>query len=599
MPKYPFSPAVLDAMPEELAELYRNLEQTLLHGICSRLNASGDLNEAAIQHIRALRSHGIDLPDIKKAIVDTSGIGEKKLESILDGVVERNKTYYSQLCSLAKITAPAALVSSRDIDAIRRQTTGAFRNLTGSMGFLVNNGKTLLPPGKAYQWALDNAIFQVQSGAFSYNEAITGAVKQLAQSGLKTVNYESGHIDQLDTAVRRAVMTGVNQVNQRYREQSLEYLGTDLVEVTAHSGARDKDGPMGWENHKKWQGKVYRWAKKSGKSTGKYSDFEKTCGYGSVTGIGGANCRHSWWPFLEGVMERTYTDEELADIDPPPVEYEGRTYSAYEATQKQRQLERSIRRCKREKTAYQAAGLEEEATAANIRLRRLREKYHAFSRAAGLPEQPERMRVLYGNSSHAAGAKGLANSAKRDIMRSTGDGLISITDEAVQRVPLVRPAGWSTEQARKLQEAHRDLLRFVKDAPVGTEAGAIYSMGMLLLSQMIMGDHGENGVILPVFDTPYIVLHNHPDGQIFSHTDVETFLFRSDMEIISIVTNDGNVFLLHKTDDYDGLPVVKLWNSYQPQIEEAMSDGNLEKYIQIINLFLKGAKDYGLQYFRA
>ena len=107
---------------------------------------------------------------------------------------------------------------------------------------------------------------QVQSGAVSYSQAIGEAVRQLADSGLKTVNYESGHVDSADAAVRRAVMTGVNQLNQKYREQSMDYLGTDLVEVTAHLGARNIDGPNGWENHAKWQGKVYRLRRDGGSS---------------------------------------------------------------------------------------------------------------------------------------------------------------------------------------------------------------------------------------------------------------------------------------------------------------------------------------------
>ena len=104
-------------------------------------------------------------------------------------------------------------------------------------------------------------MLQVQSGAVSYNQAIAAAAKQLAESGLKTAVYESGHMDSVDVAVRRAVMIGVNQLNQKYREQSMDYLETDLVEVTAHLGARNIDGPNGWENHAKWQGKVYRWRK--------------------------------------------------------------------------------------------------------------------------------------------------------------------------------------------------------------------------------------------------------------------------------------------------------------------------------------------------
>jgi len=126
-----------------------------------------------------------------------------------------------------------------------------------------------------------------------------------------------------------------------------------------------------------------------------YPDFASTCGLGSVTGIGGANCRHSYWPYIEGLSERTYTDEELEDIDPPPFEFEGNTYTRYEATQKQRQIERTIRKLKRRKAAFRAAGRKKEEQAASIRIRRLNSEYEAFSKAAGLPQQRERMKVLY------------------------------------------------------------------------------------------------------------------------------------------------------------------------------------------------------------
>lgn len=262
MPKYPFTPELLDAMPEELADLYRGLEDTLLMEICSRLKLRDELNEVTVQDIKALRSHGIDLKEIEKAIRKTHGISEQKLNKLLDDVVERNQQYYTELIDLAHITQPETLVSVEDTWAIYEQTKQTLRNITRSMGFLVGAGRTMLPPAKAYQWALDNAVMQVQSGAINYNQAIKAAVKQFADSGLKVVDYESGHRDHVDVAVRRAVMTGVNAINQKYAEQSMEYLGSDLVEVSAHAGARDKDGPNGWEAHTKWQGRVFRWNKK-------------------------------------------------------------------------------------------------------------------------------------------------------------------------------------------------------------------------------------------------------------------------------------------------------------------------------------------------
>ena len=388
---YPFSPALLDALPEELAELFRSLEDTLLDEICSRLKLADQLNEVTVQNIRALRSHGIDLKDIEKAIRKTSGISEKKLKELLDDVVERNQKYYTNLIDLAHITKPETLVSIEDTWAIYEQTKQTMRNLTRSMGFLVDAGRTILPPAKAYQWALDNATMQIQSGAINYNQAIKSAVKQLADSGLKVVDYESGHRDQIDAAVRRAVMTGVNQICAKYTEQSAEYLETPYFEVSAHSGARDKPGPSPWSSHKDWQGKVY-----SIRAGDIYPNIYEVCGLGAVDGLEGANCRHRRFPWVEGVSERTYTDEQLENIDDGiGCTFDGKTYTAYEATQMQRRVERQIIKQKRLVTAYKASEQKDEYYAAKAKLVRLNTKYKAFSEAAGLPLQWERTKVLY------------------------------------------------------------------------------------------------------------------------------------------------------------------------------------------------------------
>jgi len=430
-----------------------------------------------VQDIRALRAHGIDLEDIKKAIRKATSTGEEKLDKLLDDVVARNQRYYTDMVDLAGVTAPERLVSHEDIYAIHEQTRGQYRNITQSMGFLVRQGRSrvMLPPAKVYQWAMDSALLQVQSGAVSYNQAIGEAVRQLADSGLKTVEYESGYKLSVDSAVRMCVMTGVNQLNQKYREQSMDYLETDLVEVTAHLGARNIDGPNGWENHAKWQGGVYRWAAKPKASNGKYPDFEDTCGYGSVTGIGGANCKHSYWPFIEGVSERTYTDSELEAMKPenrPKIQFEGREYDNYQAAQKQRQIERTVRKLKRRKTAFEAAGLTEEAQAANIRLHRLNQEYKAFSKAAGLPEQRERMKMSYvDDASKAEAAKILEKRAKSGIMEANMPKEIpdvrKVCDLDIKKYQCVTPDIRTSEviitdeRIRHIQERHpNDFERF-------------------------------------------------------------------------------------------------------------------------------------------
>lgn len=270
-PRYVFTPQLLDALPEPIAELFRGLELKYLRIVTERIKKAGQINQVGVEAIKALRAHWITLDEIKAAVDETVQLGAEKLDALLDDVVQWNQQYYKEMVALAKVTEPEHYVDERDIAAIRRQTWGAYRNITGSMGFLVvQKGRlTLLEPAQAYQASLDAALLKVQSGVVSYEVAIADAVRELAKSGLcvahdkngdilqNRVAYESGVIRQLDSQIRTCVMTGVNQLNQKYREQSMDYLETDLVEVSAHLGARNTGtGPM---NHESWQGKVYRW----------------------------------------------------------------------------------------------------------------------------------------------------------------------------------------------------------------------------------------------------------------------------------------------------------------------------------------------------
>lgn len=397
--KYPFTPEVLDAIPEEAAGLFRALELTLLKDISTRLTLSGKLNEVTISDIKALRALGLNTAEIRKAVLETTKLGKKELDKAIAEAVRYNQAYYDEVITLADITVPDTLVSVADIAAIQKQSLDTFRNITQSMGFLVDAGRTMLPPARAYQWALDSALMQVQSGAISYSQAIANATRQLADSGLKVVEYESkeqpgkiGHIDQADVAVRRAVLTGVSQVCDKYTDQAAEYLDSPYVEISAHAGARDIPYPNPWSSHKDWQGKVYYQSKHGEKDPlGKYPDLVEKTGYGEVDGLLGANCRHIRYVWVEGVSERTYTDEQLRNIDPPPVEYEGKTYTHYEATQKQREIERTVRKWERREAA---ATNSQDKQIAKIRIRTLKQKYKEFSSAADLRMQPERMKVI-------------------------------------------------------------------------------------------------------------------------------------------------------------------------------------------------------------
>lgn len=391
--KYPITPEYLKTAPDPIADLYLSLEETVIRDICRRFKLSGTATNSAIEQIKILKRRGYDQEEIEEVIAKTLNMSREELDKLFGEAVERNKQYYGGVFDKVQLLDADVdmLDAQSEIDAIYAQTAGEFKNITQSLGFAIRDQGEIkfLPIAETYQKILDDAELEVWSGAVDYNTAIKNAVKRLADSGLQTmVDYASGWHNRVDVAARRAIMTGITQISRQYSESAAETLETPYREVTAHVGARDKPGPSPWSSHKEWQGKVY-----SVKEGDKYPSIYRVCGLGFVDGLTGANCRHLYYPFVDGVSERTWTDEQLKNIDPPPFEYQGKEYTAYEATQKQRQIETAIRQAKRDCLVYKESGLELDYTDASIKLKRLRAEYKSFSAVAGLREQPERMRV--------------------------------------------------------------------------------------------------------------------------------------------------------------------------------------------------------------
>ena len=392
---YPITGDYLEALPEPLMQLFRMLEDDIFAYICEQFK-TGNANDKSVELIRQLQRGGLPLKEIEKRIQKTLRMSQQEYDRLFDDVIERNRSYYNG--TLDKMGLVSSRVYTMALQAqeaaIRAQTLGELVNITRSLGFAVPGITGKIIPGtiqETYTRLLDVALVQVQSGTFSYTEATKNAIDKLAASGLQWIDFPSGWHNRVEVAVRRAVMTGVSQISAQYSEALREELDTSFVEVSAHRGARDKG--VGPENHKSWQGKVYHVGGAVTKDGVRYPDFEAVTGYGTGEGLNGWNCRHKWYPFVPGVMERSYTDEELEHIDSPPFTFEGKTYDAYGATQKQRQIESAMRIQKRKMEGYAAAGDKEAYTYAAARYKRLSQEYKAFSKAAGLPEQRQRLKI--------------------------------------------------------------------------------------------------------------------------------------------------------------------------------------------------------------
>jgi len=187
---------------------------------------------------------------------------------------------------------------------------------------------------------------QIVTGGMDYQRAIKNAIYGLAGNGLESIRYPSGHVDYLDVATRRATLTGANQTAAEIQLANMQQIGTDLVETTAHPGARP--------THAKWQGQIFSI---SGTHP-VYPSFRETTGYGTGPGLCGWNCRHSFFPFFEGLSDEAYPHDKRREYNTATVDYNGEKINLYDATQQQRYLERKIREWKRRLSASEAAGLD-------------------------------------------------------------------------------------------------------------------------------------------------------------------------------------------------------------------------------------------------
>lgn len=389
------TPQYLKEQPQHIVNIYLDLENKIIADISRRIKQNIELTETAEYQAKVLVEMGYDLADIEEKISKTTNISQNKIRKLFESSAELSYNHERKLYKKAGKDLKPLDKNIKMIDFIEatiKQTQGTMRNLSNTMGFVSNRQFMRIP--NFYRNTIDTAILQVSTGAFDYTTVLRQAVNKLGDSGLRTIDYNSGRKYHIESAVRMNVLTGLSQITGFMSEANADEMGQDLMEITAHIGARP--------DHKIWQGEI---VSRSGTKRGFLTLDD--IGYGDVDGFKGANCRHDWFPFFEGISTPTYTEKELENIDPPDFEYEGKIYTAYDATQKQRQIERNIRETKRKLIAYDSAGLKDDFNAYSVKWRRQKELYRDFSNKAGLREKKERQHT-YGYNRSIAGKAGYA-----------------------------------------------------------------------------------------------------------------------------------------------------------------------------------------------
>lgn len=317
---------------KQAIEIYQNLELQIIEEIATRIANYGYANTVVLNDIKIAQEMGFLYQDIIKLVAEYNNTTYENVNQIFYEAGEKTLKFDDKIYTEAGLNPLPINQSSSMIQILNATIEKTAGNLQNLVMTTAANSQT------SFYNTINLAYMEVSTGVKSYSQSILDAIKKLSNEG-GYITYPSGRQMNIESAVRMNIITGVNQTCGKLQELRANELGWDLMELTAHSGARP--------SHAEWQGKIVSRSGKKG-----YLSLDDI-GYGSATGFKGVNCRHDWYPYYKG-STRTYTQEQLKEWRNEKVTYNDKKISKYDATQIQRRMERQIRADKKELVSYQA-----------------------------------------------------------------------------------------------------------------------------------------------------------------------------------------------------------------------------------------------------
>ena len=375
---------------EIAAQLHTDMMKRIVSRIMEREKRGYDylLTASDKWRIESMIEAGYLREDLIQDIAKATNREQTEIKEAFEDAGVKSMDYDNEIYQAAGIETQSLQQSPYAIRLMQRNyeaTMGLWKNFTGT---------TADAAQQVFINQMDTIYNRVMFGGIGYIEAFTEGINELAKTGI-TVVYPSGHRDTIETATLRCVRTGISQATAQMQIARMDEYGVDLVLVSSHMGARP--------THQVWQGKIY----KRGGRYRKYPDFVSSTGYGTGEGLCGWNCRHSFSPYFEGMgnpFER-YDDPENVKL--------------YEDTQKQRQMERGIRKTKRETEVLSEAArnapngelkdnLNSSIAKARERLKRQNKAYQEFCEEHDLRPLPERLKIAKASRAERKAAEPVA-----------------------------------------------------------------------------------------------------------------------------------------------------------------------------------------------
>ena len=307
-------------------QIYSQLELDIIQEIAERIANVGYANTVALNDVLILQEMGVMYEHIIELVAKYNETSASQIKEIFETAGVKSLEYDDNIYKMAGLK-PIPVKQSKGMWQLLGATAlKTHNNLNNLVMTTANTSQT------QFYNSMNKAYMEVSTGVKSYSQAIVDSIKEISDQGAY-IEYPSGQHRSIESAVRMNIVTSVNQTCGKLQEMRADELGWDLMELTAHAGARPE--------HAEWQGKIVSRSGQKG-----YLNLDDI-GYGEVTGFKGVNCRHDWMPYLKG-STRTYSNKELQEMKNATVSYNGKEIPLYDAQQIQRKMERQIRQDKKD-----------------------------------------------------------------------------------------------------------------------------------------------------------------------------------------------------------------------------------------------------------
>ena len=368
-------PRYLDGLADELTEIYSQLESEILQDMARRIARMGKITDATKWQAQILAESGALRKNITRILAKYDKTIVQQVANTITEALKKNTINDNRIFKAATGCTVSAPNAQAMLSIIQKCYSDLSRlTLT-----------TAATSQAEFVKEANRVYINVQSGAFDYDTSMKDAADELAKRGITTVQYENGRpvTRSIESAVRMNILTSINQTAANQTLNNAEELGVEKFEVTAHIGARPE--------HEAWQGKIYT-----------KQQLYTVCELGSVTGLCGINCKHSFYPYFEGMAEH-YTENELDEMASEKVNFNGQTMTRYEGEEKLRGIERNIRHYKRQALTQEAAGVNNDR--AREKIAQWQATARDFTKQTGIARDPAREYVGSATGTQPRGIK--------------------------------------------------------------------------------------------------------------------------------------------------------------------------------------------------